>query len=345
MADQSLSAGRKINDYVSLIDLAPTILSATNILVPEAMTGKNLMPQLQSKESGWIESSRDFVVTGREKHVYRRPARAIRTKDFLYVRNFSPESWEDGDIEWEGMLNNDFDKNPWPTVPGAFSFDIDPSPTKQWLTNNASKDEVLKKLVLWADRFPHEELYDLNEDPEQLNNLLGNPNSVLNLFEKEITTERAKYADVRNRLSAELTKALRESGDPRFALPDHSTFKIYGWKVHLNDKLWQDHPEKTITMLGLMTDQLAVLDGRDIDEEADLKDLELDLDLEFEKNSELKPNKGLIPNKALKHLKTVPIWINWTMSWSPCGKNTPIPARSNATPKRLRSRPTLASHW
>ena len=44
-----------------------------------------------------------MVFAGRERHASARynnwgyPSRALRTKDFLYIRNFRPERWPAGD--------------------------------------------------------------------------------------------------------------------------------------------------------------------------------------------------------------------------------------------------------
>jgi hypothetical protein len=50
--------------------------------------------------SGWIDSQRNWVISGRERHVDTAqtgnlpyPMRALRTNDYLYIRNFKPERW------------------------------------------------------------------------------------------------------------------------------------------------------------------------------------------------------------------------------------------------------------
>jgi uncharacterized sulfatase len=87
------------NDLVSLIDLAPTILSLVGITNPVEMTGKDFSKILLLKDSKPI---RNFVLTGRERHTHARPdnlgypSRAIRTKNFLYIMNLKPERWPMG---------------------------------------------------------------------------------------------------------------------------------------------------------------------------------------------------------------------------------------------------------
>ena len=90
------------DELVSMIDLAPTFLEIAGGEKPEDMTGRSFVSILNStfNESKPI---REFVLTGRERHTHARPdnlgypARAIRTKEFLYVKNYDPDRWPVGD--------------------------------------------------------------------------------------------------------------------------------------------------------------------------------------------------------------------------------------------------------
>ena len=53
-----IASGRHSDDFVSLTDLAPTILELAGVSVPKVMTGKRLTPILSSGESGRIDSAR-----------------------------------------------------------------------------------------------------------------------------------------------------------------------------------------------------------------------------------------------------------------------------------------------
>ena len=82
--------GRIVDDFVNLNDLAPTFLELAGLEIPVEMTAKSLVHILDSRKEGLLDSSRDFIVTARERHAFCRqggagyPGRAIRTKDFLY---------------------------------------------------------------------------------------------------------------------------------------------------------------------------------------------------------------------------------------------------------------------
>ena len=189
---------RKVEDFVSLCDLAPTFLEAAGLSPSPQMTGRSLMPILASDEAGTVDPSRSFVLTGVEKHVYPYPKRALRTRDFLYIRNFEPGKWPTGEKNG-GMQQYDFVKTSWPTDPGAFSFAIDPSPSKQFLRLNRDHPEIKVFTNLSFARRPVHELYDLKNDPDQLRNIADDP----------------AYAQVLQQLQQQLEAELVRSNDPR----------------------------------------------------------------------------------------------------------------------------------
>ena len=63
--------GRVVDDFVNLMDLAPTFLEIGGVKRPKVMTGKSLVPVLKSKKQGLVDKKRNWVITGRERHVAR----------------------------------------------------------------------------------------------------------------------------------------------------------------------------------------------------------------------------------------------------------------------------------
>ncbi len=206
---EQVPAGRVVEDFVNLPDLGPTLLAAAGLETPEVMTGRSILPLLRSEKSGTLDPERDAVILGRERHVARAragnlpyPQRAIRTREFLYIRNFEPERWPMGDgpartapaSEWptaEALRENTF---------SAFG-DLDASPTKAYIAIHRN-DEGMEPYYEFAfGRRPAEELYDLRSDPHQLKNLAADPN----------------YEATREKLSTRLLATLRATGDPRVA--------------------------------------------------------------------------------------------------------------------------------
>ena len=105
----SVPSGRRIKDFVSLTDIAPTFLAAAGEAVPAEMTGRSLLPTLTSDKQGFVEATRDHVIVGRERHVPSQelpdrggyPMRALRTRDYLFIRNYRPDRWPAGTPDHE----------------------------------------------------------------------------------------------------------------------------------------------------------------------------------------------------------------------------------------------------
>ncbi len=194
-----IQGGRTIADFVSLCDLAPTFLEAAGLRRPDEMTGHSLLPILRSTKSGTVQPSRDHVLIGMERHVFDNPSRAIRTSDYLYIQNFEPATWPTG--RGAGSPPEyDFSKRHWPSGSEAFSFNIDPSPSKQYMLRNQGDTELKSRCAQAFGPRPEAELYDLKKDPHQLHNVANLPD----------------YAAARTELAKKLKAELVASSDPRF---------------------------------------------------------------------------------------------------------------------------------
>ncbi len=215
-----VSGGREVKDFVSLADLAPTFLEAAGIRPPSQMTARGLLPILTSKRAGKVDPQRSHVLTGMERHVPCRgealggyPMRAIRTREFLYIRNFEPGRWPAGDpngLEDRGARPFSFDELAGQTFKALA--DIDAGPTKAYLVTHRSDPGVERLYALAAGKRPERELYDLREDPFQMSNVAA----------------KASYTEVVKRLDAQLMAELKASGDPR-AYGRGEEFDRYVW--------------------------------------------------------------------------------------------------------------------
>ncbi len=201
------SPGRVVDDFVNLPDLAPTFLEAGGAQIPKVMTGCSLWPILNSNKSGTVDPSRDYVVVGRERHVARArtdampyPQRAIRTKEFLYIRNFKPQRWPMGTAPGYGLPPGpmpefaELERNTF----AAFA-DMDASPTKAWIATHREGQDNQRYFDFAFGRRPAEELYDISNDPHQIHNV----------------AEDAKYAQAKKELTQRLMTILKDNGDPR----------------------------------------------------------------------------------------------------------------------------------
>ena len=96
--------GRVSEDLINLTDICPTLLEIANTGSADMLpvSAKSFMDILYSDRSGIIDPSRDAIYAGRERHSSARwmnlgyPQRAIRTHEFLYIRNYYPERWPAG---------------------------------------------------------------------------------------------------------------------------------------------------------------------------------------------------------------------------------------------------------
>jgi arylsulfatase A-like enzyme len=199
-----VKGGRVVEDFISLADLAPTFLEAAGLKPPKEMTARSFLNILRSDKSGRVDRKRDHVLTGKERHVVCQetgtggyPMRAIRTHDFLYIRNFKPDRWPSGAPEGYAKPIDIDIARPRGTHFGYA--DIDASPTKSYMLKHHDDPKVKSLFKLAFGKRPAEELYDLQKDPDQLNNVADKP----------------EYAKVKKKLAIALMDELKATKDPR----------------------------------------------------------------------------------------------------------------------------------
>lgn len=177
----AMKGGRVVDDFINFRDLAPTFLEAAGLPRAATMTGKSFLDVLTSNRTGVVDASRDFMIVGKERHDLGRPndwgypVRAIRTREFLYVRNYEPDRWPVGNPE-TGYRN------------------CDPSPTKDLLTSAFDEHYLMS-----FGKRPAEELYDLKADAECIRNLAWD----------------LRFAATKRQLQQKMNDTLRAEGDPR----------------------------------------------------------------------------------------------------------------------------------
>jgi arylsulfatase A-like enzyme len=182
--------GRTVDDFISFIDIAPTVLELAEIAPDEVgmpeITGNSLWGILNSDISGRVEKNRSAIIIGQERHDVGRPndvgypIRGIITDDYIYLHNFEIDRWPAGNPE-TGYLNTDG------------------SPTKTVILN---RRKVAGSEFFWAESFgkrPTEELYLKKTDPECRNNLSLHP----------------EHQSAKEALKNQLFDQLRAEGDPR----------------------------------------------------------------------------------------------------------------------------------
>ena len=132
-------------DLVSGIDIGTTSLALANINIPKNMEGKNMFDS---------NFKRDYVITTRDRCDFSIDRiRAVRTDQFKYIKNYMPHrsytqpAYRDRRAEFVD-IKKAFEAGTLTTVQAKY----------------------------WLPTKPEEELYDLENDPHEINNLADNKN-------------------------------------------------------------------------------------------------------------------------------------------------------------------------
>lgn len=204
-------AGRKVDDLVGFVDLSATILDVAGVKPPTESppSGRSFREVLQSEKEGLVDASRTGVYSARERHSSSRynnlgyPQRSLRTRQYLYIRNFRPERWPAGapqKYDKPGQLG---------PMHGAYH-DIDACPSLTFLVEHRDDPEISRYFHMAVDKRPGQEFYDIQADPGCLKNLANDP------------AYESACREHRERLEA----YLRETGDPRI-LDGGDIFETY----------------------------------------------------------------------------------------------------------------------
>ena len=143
----NIKPGTVTDQLISSIDFGPTVLSMAGVKVPSHMQGQPFLGNQVSEPRKYVFATRDRVDESYDM------IRSVRSKDYLYIRNFYPN--EPFHI-WIPYLNK------MPIMQEMMRLDAEGK------LNSAQKSWM-------AETRPPEELYDVKADPFQLNNLSENP--------------------------------------------------------------------------------------------------------------------------------------------------------------------------
>jgi uncharacterized sulfatase len=217
--------GRVVDDPVSFVDIAPTILELTNTsdegMLP--ISGKSIADLLKSTKEGTISSEQAYILAGRERHSCSRwmnlgyPQRAIRNQQYLYIWNLKPERWPAGAPERINPENvnellpmNGIDKEGKHHSEWAFT-DVDECPSKAFLIENRKDEGVKPYFEMAFSKRSEVELYDVISDPFCLNNIAG------------VTG----FADIQKKMKEALMNELKRSEDTRVVGENEGIFDTY----------------------------------------------------------------------------------------------------------------------
>ncbi|WP_420602273.1 sulfatase [Flagellimonas sp.] len=146
-SQESIPSGNVDDALVSGLDLGTSSLALAGISIPEYMEGKNIF------DDTGVE--REYVISIRDRCDFTIDRiRSVRSKDFKYIRNFLTD-------------------RPY-TQPTYMDYDgIEFVKVMHQLHKENKLNSIQDRFM--ADERPSEELYDIKNDPFELNNLAENP--------------------------------------------------------------------------------------------------------------------------------------------------------------------------
>jgi len=143
-----LFAGQRDDRLISFIDFGPTALSMAGIDPPNFLDGRPFLGKFQRK----IEPTNIYAAADRFDETYD-CNRAVRDQQFKYIKYYQPEKPMFLKVAYR-----------------------DQQPIMQELYRLRDEDKLTPEQVLWfRDKKPAEELFDVDKDPYELNNLANDP--------------------------------------------------------------------------------------------------------------------------------------------------------------------------
>jgi len=165
-----IEPGSVRDELVSSIDLSATSLSVAGITPPDHMEGRVMIGPEAAPSPEYVFAARDRC----DETVDR--IRAVRSKRYKYIRNFMPER--------PYMQLNRYKETSYPTW--------------RLLQRLHKLGELTPAQQLFlAKQRPEEELYDLENDPDEVNNLAASP----------------EHAEILTRMASVLTLWIEHTGD------------------------------------------------------------------------------------------------------------------------------------
>jgi uncharacterized sulfatase len=156
-----VEAGTKDEPLVSLLDMAPTVLSLAGVEVPDVMQGRIFMGDQKQSAPECLFFTRDRMD---ETHDM---SRAVRDDRYKYIKNFYPERPYDQPINY-----------------------LERNPTMQEMRRLDKAGKLSGPQALYFQgKKPAEEFYDTQADPHEINNLADDPQHAERLKKMRIALE------------------------------------------------------------------------------------------------------------------------------------------------------------
>ena len=184
--------GTVVDDLVMTMDMGASVLSMMDVQIPKHFQGRAFLGKQKEPHRNYVCGARDRLDNCNEV------IRTIRSKKYRYIRNFLPHRpyasfWPDGGFfatpPEKGTPEHDF----WDTscLPGEQKVH---DPDGVFLL---PIPEAYSEYLIWQAKKPFEELYDVENDPEEIANLADDP----------------EYSDLKDQLRTQLFAWMIETRD------------------------------------------------------------------------------------------------------------------------------------
>lgn len=186
-------AGTVDNDLHMFVDIPATILSLANISPPDYMHGSPFLGKFKGEKRNYVYGARDRLDEIIERQT------CVRDKRFRYVRNYLPE--KSGYMEILSRLN---------------------MPMMQNMVRLFKQGRLNKETSRWFEKPRRiEELYDVDNDPHEMDNLIDNPaySEEVERLKKEMDAWNARYNPYLGLTEAELREKLWPGGEQPCVAP------------------------------------------------------------------------------------------------------------------------------
>lgn len=186
---KEIERGSVDKQLISFVDLAPSILAMANIQSPDFIQGKVRLPNVNiatAPKREYIYASKDRL----DEFPFRE--RAVRNNQFKYIKNYLPNK------------------------PGATHLAYrDQMLLMQELWREFEAGRMNKQQAFWFNNRPTEELYDIINDPEEVNNLADNSSYMkqLKTMRQALKEWQTHTADLSDRPEIELAKQFWPNGE------------------------------------------------------------------------------------------------------------------------------------
>ena len=184
--------GTVVDDLVMTMDMSASVLSTIDVQIPKHFQGQAFLGKQKEPHRDYVCGARDRLDNCNEM------IRTIRSEKYRYIRNFLPHRpyasfWPDGGF---------FATPPEKRTPEHDFWDTSCLPGEQKVHDPDGVfllpiPEAYSAYLIWQAKKPFEELYDVENDPEEIANLTDDP----------------EYSDLKDQMRTQLFAWMIETRD------------------------------------------------------------------------------------------------------------------------------------